>query len=662
MGLLGAVGAREVAAAAPQDDRAGDSAVHPLVVEFSKPGYNVYAAVQAVLADGAEPAACQLITATDVQEEMGLLPDLTQTGLYVPYATFVTRFLQDRPTALEYMRQRFSALAELRVTAASEDQDEMTVASAAVQFCGTRAATQAGLWLGDRALAGGDFVQAACHYRRAWPMAVAADRAALDQRLQLAGAMQGRPAEAGPEQTISYGGLQLSADEFRRLLREMTAQHRPDMLVGGLLGADLPVAPLPMAWDAKPCGRDELPGGRGGEGGLDWGTRVLAGVGTDTTLYLSNRWLVLAIDLLSGKQRWEQLFGQPRNQPPREHGTPCRPLLAGERILVRRLSAKDPPAVSCLDARQGRVLWTSDAKLYVASDPWLQGDRVWALTLEVDSRLPRASWSPPSRDWRRGRAAPHHLRLHWTAFQLDNGNLACQCPLLSFRGVWKEIPSSRAAIADDKVVATFAGVTFGLDLDGRLQWVRKHVWDPATNSERRSPLFHALPLIAHGRVAVAQPGSPVVQCLDVATGALVWEYKAADLRRLLGVVDGRLLLQTDQGLAGISWENGQALWRRPLTAPHETLACGAPGGLLCLADETEPSGETQTTWLWIDPTDGHVTARQPLAELLASRAPSKAVVIGPLWHVGERLLVGVERRGYPRKDRELYELLPARSP
>lgn len=641
---------------------------HPVAVDVTKAGYTVRAAMKSALEDGSIRDVTRMIAETEPEEDFGVFPDLQDPWLWVSYPVCVRRFLEAHPAGRELLRAEYGALADLRVRTAIDDQDQDAAAAASVQFWGTAAAVRAGTWLGDRALGVGDFARAAGCYRRAHGPGAAAESAALEQRLSLVAALRGQDVRAADTGPFAYGAVQLAPEAFARLLAEVQGPLRVRTQPwGGIFARDVPAAPPPGPWLAKHRGSIETPvvsrsGRQAAEPDADWAARVITGVTTDDHVLLTNGWQMKAVFRESGKRLWDQSTADGRAGTPRGAWTPTWPLLVDDRLFVRRLSARAAPALVCLDARTGSIRWSTPAHLYVATDPLPQGPTIRTLTIEASRPFEETRTPLTLGHGRWTKKTPRELLLQWTSWDAAEGTLLSQRPLVRWRADVAPLPVGRAAVCDDRLVVSLDGVTLCTDLDGRLQWVRNQAWTPLEDSPRPRPQFDSAPLIAAERVVVAPPGTARVVCLDLDTGALLWEHDTAVPRRLIGLAEQRVVLQAGTELRTLALADGADGWSRPFAAAWDAIGCGGPGGLMYAEPEPAASDAPRAAWVWLNPADGQVTARWPIdAALLA--APRAAVpALGPLIQAGAALLVGRERTTYDRKERDLYELLPVAPP
>jgi hypothetical protein len=183
-----------------------------------------------------------------------LLPDAKDSRLLVSLPAAVSLAMREYPKLRQTMSEQFGARGRLRVRQAIAEGDLTALEAATMQFCGTEAASEAHLWLGDRSLAAGDFLHAIGQYRQALDGKLPA--MLVQPRLRLAAAMLGRE-EGKPVATpVSFNGLELKADEFEALVEEMLARgdsaemsmSMPDDASSGPIAAPPPGSYEPKRW------------------------------------------------------------------------------------------------------------------------------------------------------------------------------------------------------------------------------------------------------------------------------------------------------------------------------------------------------------------------------------------------------------------------------
>src|SRR5207244_4518341 len=104
------------------------------------------------------------------------------------------------------------------------------------------------------------------------------------------------------------------------------------------------------------------------------------------------------------------------------------------------------------------------------------------------------------------------------------------------------------------------------DLLGQSRWMRRETWLTSAVDSRALARHRDPPLVAGDVVYFTQPGMPGVECLDLTTGQLRWQYVSPKLARLVGLVHEqppkekskdeksateRLIVQTGEGLVAL---------------------------------------------------------------------------------------------------------------
>jgi hypothetical protein len=132
---------------------------------------------------------------------------------------------------------------------------------------------------------------------------------------------------------------------------------------------------------------------------------------------------------------------------------------------------------------------------------------------------------------------------------------------------------------------------------------------------------------------VVQPGVLDLVCLNPESGRLHWQKAIAGLRRLAGLTDRGLVVETEAGFMCLEAATGKEVWRHAAQQVLSSL-CGGPGGLMYCRAEAIP-GENElrrSTLVWVDLQTGRERARYPLG------GPGHAKPrLGPLFVAGDRL-------------------------
>lgn len=643
-------GASAAAQALPASEReplalSGQRWRHPLLSQLNKEGYNVMAEFEAALAGQAWEDACQIIAAAGAADDdgrsaaLGLLPDAKEPGLLVSLPRAVELAMRDHPELPQTMQNRFGQIGQLRARQAMAAGDPDAVEAATVQFYGTEAAAEAHAWLGDRALAAGKFAQAASQYREALRTAGLATAHEITARRQLAEAILGEPPAEPPQTAVTIGGVTLAPGEFQSLLSDLNAKRAKSGEPTGSTATEHGQAPKPAAYDTPVRGRFEGDlgnnPGRGATADPDWVARQLA-VATDAErMYVSNRFQVTAYDLKTAQQKWSQQLGGEHGEAHDWRFVPMQPLVSGRRLYVRRLT-KNGPELACLDATDGKVLWRNRPENHVASDPVFAHDRLMALI----ATAPQAGI----------------VQLDIASFHPETGDVLSQRTLLRLSDTWNQRVPCAAAAAEGKIVAAVAGSIVCCDALGRPQWLRQQPWMP-DEIDRQRPLQSVQPpRLADGRVYVAQPGVKAIICLELETGRQFWNRPLPNVRRLLGLLDGRLVVQTDDGLLALDAETGDPQWRHATGDLLDGYLLGGEGGLVAVRRIDLASKQRHPALVWLDPATGRATASAPLPDLIDDTPQ-----LGPLVHAGDKLWAFFGK-DYKQAHREIVELVPRNEP
>jgi len=612
---------------------------HPFVEQVSKEGYNILAEFQAAISSNAYEDACQVITSAQPTGALGLLPESHDPQLFVSLPAAVALAMQDRPELRRTMQDKYGGIGQLRLRQAMRDGDVQTVRGVSIQFHGTHAAAEAHLWLGDRALSAGEFSSAMGHYRTALQTAPPSLEHPLSARLRLAAAMVGREAGEPPTQPVLFGGQRLTAPQFEQLVQELMRQRRPPAGAAAAEGTAPVRLPAPAKLKLEPL--IDFPGTQGRDpndapAGVDWVARQLAGVVHGARMYFSDGFVTSAVDLTQRKQLWiTELAGTPL-----VHAWSCVPMppvYAGPRIYVRQVSQQGPQIV-CLDSESGKQLWASRGDLHIASNPIVQQDEVYAVA--VSSRN------------------DGNLTLSLVSFDARTGELIARRPLMQLADYWQSRLPCHVAAVENRIVAVCGGCVFSCDLLAQPRWLRRQVWFSAEADPTSIRQHHLPPLVVGKQVFATGRGVRAIEALDLDTGRLLWRTPLADVKRLLGVQQGVLVAETDEGWEGLSPETGERLWQHPRRGrPLEATLTGDSGVILIAQAEPWPQGLWRPVLSWINPASGEEIAHAPLDALIA-----KEPRLGPITVFRNQLLAFASVDDERDPARRLYECKPAGSP
>jgi hypothetical protein len=613
---------------------------HPLVAELSKEAYNVLAELEAALAGKSYRDACQIISTAAADGGPGLLPDSHDPRLLLSFPMAVSLALREHPQLSATMNEQFGGVGRLRVRQAIADDDLAAIESATVQFTGTEAAAEAHLWLADRALAAGAFAQALAHYRESGAAIGAQHKDRVTAGAQLAAALMGETYPGELNGPLSIGDNRIPVAEFTRMLDDLRSRHVVESMTSGAQPTDAHVAPAPSGFETQVRGQFDGQAGDSPQNlpgemkpfDIDWVGRQLTFAVSGDRLILNNRFQVSAFNLKTHQYDWRTPLTAEQAGAHDWPLMPMRPLVTGNRIFVRQL-AKPGPLLQCLDAQSGKLLWTSksESDKFVVSDPILVQEQLFALTAT---------------------RADQEFALALSGFDPASGAVVSSRPLVRLREQWWQQRACEVTPLDDTLLIAVGGSVMRVDLLGRIHWLRRQTWRPATLDRSWLAQSQTPPLAAEGRVFVAQPGVGELLALDAQSGRLAWQTPLANLRRILGLVGERLVVETSEGLAGLSIADGAIAWKRPIAKLLE-------GYLLSkdrlLVTRNEPIGDNShfaPQMIWIDPLSGQELARWSLDGLRHERPR-----LGPVLMAQDRLFV-LAGRGEQETQREILELAP----
>lgn len=637
---------------------------HPLAHSVSKEAYNVMAEFQAAVSGKAYDDACAVISSAASTELLGLLPDSHDHRLMVSFPNAVALAMNQQPQLRRTMNERFGAIGRLRVREAIQNGDHQRIEAATVQFFGTVAAAESAAWLGDRALAAGQFAAARSYfqqaiedYERNSQIETPAQRA-LDARL----ALIRRLSDAGdhPDSTedtetplsgaapLQFNSISVTPDSFQALLKELDSRKRPDP--GAAVSGDLSLVPsgrpftrqLPeiRAWRLEHRGRhDGDQGERPGSSAsadVDWVARQLSVEVDGDSAFLCNRFQLSRLDLASGKTQWKQQIGGDHGSAHHWPMVPMRPLIAGDAVYARRLR-KDGTEIICCDRERGDIRWTLRPGLAMVSDPFLNRGRLQVFLA--------------------GNAYAGPAILELATIHRESGTVLSTVPVLNLFDVWQNtVPVCQVSLADGLIWFTVSGVAGCCNSEGQLLWIRRREWvPPALDRERRTR--HWSPPVLHGEsVILCEPESPVVERVDAATGRRQWSLTIPGFRRCLAAAHGKLLIEVETGVRAVDLQTGKSLWHYIAADLLDgALVSESMDQLLLVRGVPFVEGRTREvspTLVWLDGTSGREAARLTL-DGLRDKEPR----VGPLVSGTDRTWLFFAR-GRKEANRDIFEFVP----
>lgn len=616
-----------------------------LVEELSKETYNTLTEIQAVLESEAWPEAARLITSVDAEAAPGVAPYFKDRMLLASLPVAVRLTLDDFPQVRAALGDRFGPLAKLRIGQATAAGDATTVEMATVQFAGTDAAAEAHQWLGDRALSSGWFERAIGEYRRATVL-LPGLKAQIEPRIRLAAAMLGRDEGQPVTASVQFNELSMSPAEFEGLVTEMRGRGNVATLspAGSSAMKQLTV-PAAKRYDAQlrsrldgPVGdrpQEEVGDRRTNQFRVPWADRQLATVVVGDVMYVSNRFQIAAYNLTNGQRMWQsQPPAGPIQRSQEWAMIAMQPLVTGNRIFARQLYGNNP-TLACWERDGGKLLWSVEAPSgeFFVSDPVVVQGQLGALSVQIQT----------------GQLG----LLRWNTIDPESGELQSQADLVRLRNTWGKRTCCEVVALDDSLVAVLGGITLSIDAAGKLRWVRKHVTVP-TEEDARWVLqrFHR-PLVADGKLYVAQPGVRTVDCLDPTTGRQLWSVVLPEVLGLVGNSADRLIVRTETDLRALDRATGQTLWRTPASELHSFQLVDDQSLLIAARERTPQSNDQWLTRLtWVDAATGNATATCVLPNLVDADPR-----LGPLVAYKDRIFTFFGR-GQHDPNRDIVEFVP----
>jgi outer membrane protein assembly factor BamB len=377
---------------------------------------------------------------------------------------------------------------------------------------------------------------------------------------------------------------------------------------------------------------------RGRQFQIDWVGRQLATALDGDAMYVSNRFQVTAYDLQSGEQRWQSQ--PPHAKPLRSQDwglIPMRPLVTGERIFARLLYENGPLLIG-LNQADGSELWTlpSSYNRQIVSDPLLVQGQLFVMLV---NRLPEGD---------------NVLQL--AMIDHHTGHLLRTVDLLRLGETWWRRRCCEVAPTADGLIAVLGGFVLHCSLTGQLQWVRESPLLPANEEPRWVQQHYQRAMIADGKAYVVQPGVASVQCLKVATGQQVWSVVLPDVQRLVGITEGRLLLQTDAGVLALDAASGQRQWQQSAGELLTGVALCADQTVLLVQrrKQEDDAAQAEPHWVWLRTNDGR---EQFAVRMDGLTHPDPR--LGPLVTAADRIWT-FSGQGHDDPARDVVEIAPAR--
>lgn len=536
---------------------------HPYVEELNKDTYNALGELRTVVESGSYLEAARMIAGLSRDLATGVAPASDDERLLTTLPIAVRILTRTHPELAAAISREFQEIAQLRVREAITAGDVAAAQAVVSQFESTNAAAEARQWLGDRALTAGQFELALSEYEQAALVMSTAPQSLLG-KMRLAGAMLGIDLGESVTSPVTIGNRQWSPAEFEEMLADLrkarldadrninVATSSTDVISGGMR-SELRLQPLLKVREYAPQIRSVVDGPMGESPAeeimrgvhrykVDCVGRQLAVLVEGPRLYVANRFQLAAYDATSGQRLWQAAPSGLKSLRTREWtNAPMRPVAQGNTVFVRMLYG-DGPILTAVDTAKGEVSWTSAEWKghWVISDPVTRYDRVDAITLQrLDSQ---------------------EIQVRLTSFDLETGDIVADRDLIRLNQIWNARHVCEVAASEQGLLIALGGILLAVDREGAVEWVRRQLVLPVDEEPELATQFHDRPTL-HGKLAyTAQPGVRAIECVERDTGKLKWSTMLGDIRRLVGVHSGVVLVQVDSGFRGLDAETGQLVW------------------------------------------------------------------------------------------------------
>ena len=543
------------------------------VADDDKDAHLFWRELETVLREQAWREAAQRIwTVSASKNPSALFPHPDRGDLFLSLSCLV-RVLEERhPELKEALAGGYGEQSQVLLRESQRRGDERLAVSLTEGLPGLAAAGQAAEWLGDRRAVMGRFAEA-----RSWYEIAVAYAANESERQRIA-----------EKQTRVLGGLD-EEDPIRlgmANLGEAAGVHGDSDVGAAPEGSPGRITPLFEIPGDRMVRSDSLP-----ERDFDWPVRQLGVAAADDWLIIHNQRDVACYRSRDGNLLWEQRLGGDQGN----RSVPLakmQPVVRGETVFCRRSTSRGPE-VAALGILDGQVIWNVLPLDAAVSDPWFVGRELFVLAAE-----------------RRGAG---HVGLVLVALDPERGTVLKRDALFELRRVWSEDLNLLIRATGGTFFAQGEGVIFRADYAGRVRWLREQPWIAPKDRSwwQAAPWFLPIataPIVSDGRVYAHQPGSWTVEALSTETGEPIWSRSDGRLIRTLAAWDGRLWLQSEDGLLTIKEDDGQVERFYPLP---NVLAVGflpQTAQVWCVTSREVPGKPDGREWRfhWLDARLGRI--------------------------------------------------------
>ncbi|WP_460167235.1 outer membrane protein assembly factor BamB family protein [Thermostilla marina] len=552
----------------PVDSR--PSRMPPSRLEVTKEAFNLTTEINAGLREGGN-AAVHALVENRYGAGVGCLPAPKDPAHWLSFDEWVRRLIHAEPALGQRIREEYSAALQLRTQECIKSGDETTAVEIARQTYLGKPAAAAALWLGDRRLVLGKAAEAASWYATAVQAGDEETQAALSQRRALL-ARLGNSTDATQQATWDETGFRGNCGLERRVAPAADRTGVPSE-------ADedsLPWLPAQYSLEAvfKMHGIHVKKPRAMPSRDFNWAGKQTTAVFEQDVVWLTNQVELSAVERNSRLSLWSHWCSvdEAGQQWPLVWMKPVR--LDG-RIYCRQLTASGPRIV-CVDAVDGRMLWTSRADSYAASDPWCIGRELFCVF---------------------GQPAGNDLRLSIVEMDSSTGDVLRRVPLLSYRDVWNRKLTARVCRTDDRLIVTAGDTAIGCDISGNVLWIRRipwiwGEWNDWWNGNDWLRREEENPLPVGRYVVFTTRGSWCITCVDPKDGTLVWQRAEGRLLSIVGKVGGNVIVHASDGFFIVSADDGKVV--TAVSCERVEDAAITPDGRFMLVVQLQPKSQNKT--------------------------------------------------------------------
>jgi outer membrane protein assembly factor BamB len=366
---------------------------------------------------------------------------------------------------------------------------------------------------------------------------------------------------------------------------------------------------------------------------FDWVARQVSVLPLADRMLVSNRFQLASYDVANGQLQWRAGLGGDQATTHSWRLAPARPVATAKLAYVRRFKAAGP-VLAAIELATGQVAWETSlsGEHWVVSDPVVTQGSLYAISAR------HAEWG---------------YIMSLLTIDLQTGVVLRERPLVSFRESWWQLGDCQVLAVDERLFVVSGGAVISCDLMGNVLWVRRQLLLPQAVDAFWCQQAQLPPLLHDGKVLVVQPGVPGVAAFDAKNGQRLWQAKLPTPRRVLGVVEDRLLVDTSHGMRGLDVANGNRVWQYASPNLLDAFLLAEKGGAIVAERQPVPDKpEARVRLVWLDPTTGKL---QHQVELDQPAHPQ--VYFGPMWIAGKRLWA-LSGQGVQDPNRNLVELTP----